>query len=610
MARFQLRIVSFCAGVAGVSLALAAASSNATTVSTPRTFGVPAQRANPASLRPTLRRNGSTPAPCSTDDPTTDQIFIGITTQSNVAGAGGAAVLGGVSNKACDGSSGIGSGNDNQVGNGSGDGDYSFLGGGVSNAITGPDSFLGAGLSNKVTGTFAFLGSGFNNKSAGEGAFIGAGGGVYDDVSGGSTANGNFADGEDSFIGAGDLNYVTSAGTGSFIGGGGSSNASMEVYMGNNISGVDSFIGTGDQNDVTGKSSAIVSGLQNTVSGNNGFIGSGQSNDVTSSSNLGGVAGGIENVVTSYLGFVASGSQNTASGQAAFVGDGGLNRASGQNAFVGAGNENMATGAGSFVGGGDTNAVAATDGFVGGGTSNSITAAGSYAAIDGGYRNGASGGYASVLGGYENNAKGKYAAVAGGYDNTAAGELSFAGGYHADAVNDGSFVWSDYSSGSALLKDAKANQFLVRASGGTYVYSNEAASSGVVLTAGSGAWANLSDRNAKTNVVPLDDDAVLAKVDALPIDAWQYKTERGVRHVGPMAQDFYAAFGTGADNRHITSIDEDGVALAAIKALDAKLAAKDVEVRRLQGANVQLRRQFAALNAKVDALAMARKESR
>ena len=64
-------------------------------------------------------------------------------------------------------------------------------------------------------------------------------------------------------------------------------------------------------------------------------------------------------------------------------------------------------------------------------------------------------------------------------------------------------------------------------------------------------------------------------------DRWSYTTERGVRHVGPMAQDFYAAFNVGEDNRHITSIDEDGVALAAIEALDAKLARKDAEIQSL-----------------------------
>jgi cell division protein FtsB len=55
-----------------------------------------------------------------------------------------------------------------------------------------------------------------------------------------------------------------------------------------------------------------------------------------------------------------------------------------------------------------------------------------------------------------------------------------------------------------------------------------------------------------------------------------------------MAQDFYAAFGTGVDNRHITSIDEDGVALAAIKALHAE--------------NAKLTARLATLEAKVAAM--------
>jgi regulator of replication initiation timing len=49
-----------------------------------------------------------------------------------------------------------------------------------------------------------------------------------------------------------------------------------------------------------------------------------------------------------------------------------------------------------------------------------------------------------------------------------------------------------------------------------------------------------------------------------------------------MAQDFYAAFGVGEDNRHITSIDEDGVALAAIKALHAENRGLHAENRGLR----------------------------
>ena len=37
-----------------------------------------------------------------------------------------------------------------------------------------------------------------------------------------------------------------------------------------------------------------------------------------------------------------------------------------------------------------------------------------------------------------------------------------------------------------------------------------------------------------------------------------------------MAQDFYAAFKVGQDDKHIATVDADGIALAAIKALKAE----------------------------------------
>jgi hypothetical protein len=108
----------------------------------------------------------------------------------------------------------------------------------------------------------------------------------------------------------------------------------------------------------------------------------------------------------------------------------------------------------------------------------------------------------------------------------------------------------------------------------------------------------------KTDVARLDDAAVLDKGASLPISRWSYKSERGVRHVGPMAQDFYAAFGVGEDGKHITSIDEDGIAPVAIKALhaeNASLRARLVAVTGSQSAQIAtLQRQLR--NAAVAAL--------
>jgi len=217
------------------------------------------------------------------------------------------------------------------------------------------------------------------------------------------------------------------------------------------------------------------------------------------------------------------------------------------------------------------------------------------ALVAGGYHNFAIGTAAAIGGGGTNAARGQYATIPGGYLNAADGTGSFAAGTLAKARHDGAFVWSD-DAGTAAVQSTAAYQFLARASGGFYLYTNAAETSGVMLTPGSGTWSSLSDRTMKTHVAPLDDAAVLAKVAALPVSEWSYTSERGVRHVGPMAQDFYAAFKVGEDDRHITSIDEDGVALAAIKALHAENAV-------IRAENTALRNRLAALEEKVAALA-------
>jgi len=83
---------------------------------------------------------------------------------------------------------------------------------------------------------------------------------------------------------------------------------------------------------------------------------------------------------------------------------------------------------------------------------------------------------------------------------------------------------------------------------------------------------------------------VLDKVASLPVTEWNYKTDnKGVQHIGPMAQDFRAAFQLSADDKHISVIDESGVALAAIQGLNQKLEEqakeKDTEIADLRKQN-------------------------
>jgi hypothetical protein len=103
-----------------------------------------------------------------------------------------------------------------------------------------------------------------------------------------------------------------------------------------------------------------------------------------------------------------------------------------------------------------------------------------------------------------------------------------------------------------------------------------------------------SDRNAKTNFAAVNNHEVLKKLVTLPISTWEYKSTNAVgpRHLGPMAQDFKAAFELGEDDKHIATVDADGVALASIQALYQLVQEKDSEI-------AALKRQVAALKTEL-----------
>ena len=89
---------------------------------------------------------------------------------------------------------------------------------------------------------------------------------------------------------------------------------------------------------------------------------------------------------------------------------------------------------------------------------------------------------------------------------------------------------------------------------------------------------------------------VLQKVAALPVQTWNYKTQpKSIRHIGPMAQDFSAAFHCGETNTGITTIDADGVALAAIQGLNQKLEEKELRVKALEEKVAELQKVVAVL---------------
>jgi len=316
----------------------------------------------------------------------------------------------------------------------------------------------------------------------------------------------------------------------------------------------------------------------------------GGSNTVSTGTNST-VAGGADNAATGAFSTIAGGITNDATGEASTVAGGFANQATQIDSAVAGGSENTASGAGAFIGGGSQNIASAnysvaTGGLtnesadlyssIGGGTLN--FSAGDASTVAGGYFNDATNLDAAVGGGSENIASGLASIIPGGSQNTAAGDLSFASGFGAtvDALHDGAMLMADGR--QFFFFSARANEFAVRATGGVRLVTGVNASAngvpnaGVQLNPGGGTWLSLSDRNAKENIVPVDGRTVLEKVAALPLNEWNYKSQDETeRHLGPMAQDFHAAFGLGPDDVHIADLDLGGVALAAIQGLYAQV---------------------------------------
>ncbi len=232
------------------------------------------------------------------------------------------------------------------------------------------------------------------------------------------------------------------------------------------------------------------------------------------------------------------------------------------------------------VGGGDSNIADGTDATVGGGHGNHA-GPGVGVTVSGGQNNTASAAYGTISGGDFNTLSGGGAMIPGGFSNSAAGVHSFAAGRQAKANHDGAFVWADNL--ATDFASTAANQFAIRATGGTRIFSNAALTAGVSLAANASAWSTVSDRNLKENFIAVNGQALLDKLNAISVNNWNYKAQdASIRHMGPTAQDFYAAFGLGEDNTHISTVDADGVALAGVKALYQLLLEKNEELVRQQ----------------------------
>ena len=233
------------------------------------------------------------------------------------------------------------------------------------------------------------------------------------------------------------------------------------------------------------------------------------------------------------------------------------------------------------ISGGKSNTALGDYSTVCGGTNN--IAGDNYSVVAGGLSNDASGNMSAILGGSVNKATGQWSAVPGGWKNEATGDFSLAAGANARARHQGSVVISANSSSQVAdsVYSGGIAQMVLRADSGIYITNDSGlavydptrlinTSSGAYLSA-DGKWTDATVKELKENFTPVDGIELLEKIAALPITEWNYKAEEDqVKHIGPMAQDFYALFGLGNDNKSISTVDPSGVALAGIKQLIAE----------------------------------------
>src|SRR5215831_13330618 len=271
------------------------------------------------------------------------------------------------------------------------------------------------------------------------------------------------------------------------------------------------------------------------------------------------------------------GSQNTASGSSALQNNttGNHNTASGREALY-----NNTTG--SF------NTAIGVDALYSNTTGHSNTASGISALYNNtaGNFNTASGRealYNNTTGEY-NTASGRHALYPNttGFSNTAIG---------ADALNNNTTgstntaigFRADVSTGNLTNATAIGNEAMVNASNKIRL-----GNSSVTVIEGQVPFSASSNKTKKEKFQPVDGEEVLGKIRGLEVSSWNFigHDPKQFRHYGPMAQDFFAAFGhdgvgqIGTETT-INSGDLAGILMIAVQALEKRTAELKRRRRRL-----------------------------
>ena len=524
---------------------------------------------------------------------------------------------------------------------------YATIGGGEHNVIqpSADHATIGGGSGNKIQPNAyeATIGGGYGNTIQTNAYEATIGGGnmnmirpnAYEATIGGGDGNTIQIDASDATIGGGSENTIQTNAQYATIGGG-ETNTIQPYTWGATIGG-----GIGNTIQTNAYSATISGGYVNWIQTNALYatIGGGINNMIQPIANGATIGGGDDNTIQTndQYATIGGGEENMIQNdtQDATIGGGDNNTIQTQawGATIGGGEDNkIQTDAGdTTIGGGFQNTILPITygATIGGGDNNTIQTYGYYATIPGGNQNFATS-YAFAAG---NQAKAIHTGAFVWADSTAADFSSTANNQFAARANGGVFfqlgganvtVQADDTSGFEYAKqlviqgntkpsrqlelgyktDDSANYGSIQTLDGTM-------GGGDLVLQPIGGWVGIntvpgtpldvkgtvrattfitsSDRNLKEHLSAVNPREVLDQVAGLSISRWNFKGDDRTPHVGPMAQDFYAAFHVGTDDKHIATVDADGVALAAIQGLNQKLEETRADNAALRADNADLR---------------------
>lgn len=358
---------------------------------------------------------------------------------------------------------------------------------------------------------------------------------------------------------------------------------------------------TGQPNHAYDHYALVAGGYENNAGSNNASL-----DDASFAT----VLGGSGNSATHEHATVVGGLRSTASGVRSIVAGGQFNRSEGGTSIVAGGYFNHAASSGAAVVGGESNCAGGLNSFAGGRSAHVRPATGTTGncgqGVDSGDANGDEGTFnwadSSTFSAFASTGPNQFLVRAdGGVLLNTTSRVSNnddlvlkARALSGDADADLRMVTRNNKSALIFLRDLDGaiTVQLPNLTAGTDRLVVGGGAGGNATLSNGGTWTNASSRAFKTGFAAIDPLDVLNRVANLPISRWVYTGSEEGTHMGPMAEDFKAAFDLAGNGKSIATVDADGVALAAIQGLNQKLESE----------NAALRAESAALRQRLDAI--------